>query len=98
MESATGQADAVVVSSVAADWVHYWKSYHEDQAQCLGYQRRVPWRGSCGPSVSGRRRVFFQPKRWVELGAQYRYETRTSDDPLAEYTDNVFMLTLDARY
>jgi hypothetical protein len=98
MESATGLADAVVVSAIGLDWVHYWKSFLRSRLNLLGTnddylgEDRLDHRYQAGAGV------FFQPKRWLELGLQYRYETRTSDDPLAEYIDNVFMLTLDARY
>jgi hypothetical protein len=97
-ESATPLSDAVVVSAIGLDWVHYWKSYLRSRLDLLGTndeylgEDRVDHRYQVGAGV------FFQPKRWAELGLQYRYETRTSDIPLAEYIDNVLMLTLDARY
>jgi len=78
--------------------VHYWKSYLRSRVDLLGTNDeylgtdRVDHRYQAGAGV------FFLPKRWAELGLQYRYETRTSDYSLAEYSDNVLILTLDARY
>lgn len=98
MESATGQADAVIVSVIAADWVHYWRSYLRSKLGALGTndeylgEDRVDHRFQVGAGL------FYQPARRIELGAEYRYESRTSDDSLAEYADNVVMFTLDARY
>ena len=88
----------MVVSAIGLDWVHYWKAYLRSKLNLMGTndeylgEDRVDHRYQIGAGL------FFQPTRWVELGAAYRYETRTSDDPLAEYDDNVFMLTIDARY
>jgi hypothetical protein len=98
LESATELADAVAVSAVSLDWMHYWKAHLRSKLSLMGTndeylgEDRVDHRYQVGAGL------FFQPTRWVELGAEYRYATRTSDDPLAEYSDNVFMLTVDARY
>lgn len=98
MESAVEGADAVVVSSLAADWVHSWKSYLRSRLSAFASndeylgEDRTDHRYRLGAGV------FYQPDRRIELGAEYRYETRTSEVALDEYNNNVLMLTLDARY
>lgn len=94
----TAGADTVIVSAVGADWVHHWKSYLRSRLALAGTNDeyiatdRVDHRYLAGAGV------FYQFKRWAEVGVEYRYETRTSNEALAEYEDNVFMLTLNARY
>ena len=97
-ESTTGVSDAVIISSFAADWIHYWKPYLYSDLGFLAadddYQGTS--RNDQRYVVSGG--VFYQVRRWLEIGAEYRYETRTSDVPLADYTNNVFGVSLRSAY
>jgi hypothetical protein len=109
VETATVDSDTVIVSSVALNWVHYWKERLSTKVS--GLATDDVYNGS--PRVDHRYRlgagVFYKPRRWADVGVEYRYETRTSnittqDDPqvlnprdIVEYTDNVFMFTLQAR-
>lgn len=98
LESATEGSYSVVVSRVALDWVHYWRSYLRTKLGALGTndeylgEDRVDHRYQIGLGL------FYQPVRRIELGVEFRNESRTSDLPETEYNNNVLMLTLDARY
>jgi hypothetical protein len=109
-ESANGLSDTVVVSSVKLDWIHYWKQ--NLYTKVTGFATDDDYNGT---SRNDNRYhlgagIFLKPRRWFEVGAEYRYETRDSNvtaadlgdevmnpEDLVEYTNNVFMLTLRAR-
>jgi len=98
IESNTEAADAIVVTSVRLDWLHYWKPLLYTRFGVLGTdddyigEPRVDHRyGASGG-------VFYQMRRWLELGLDYTYESRTSDRALADYTDNVLLMSVRTAY
>lgn len=97
-ETTTGAADAIVVSSVRLDWVRYWRSSLFTRLGALGTTddyigtQRVDHRYCASGGV------FYQVRRWLELGLDYSYESRASDDQLAEYTDNVVAVSIKSAY
>jgi hypothetical protein len=97
-ESSSGLSDAVVVSYVDLDWIHYWRQFLRSE---LGvYATEDDYYGT--PRQDNRYAltggVFYQVRRWLEVGAEYRFETRDSNEPLAEYDNNVFSLSIRTAY
>lgn len=100
VETNTSTANAILVSSVKLDWIHYWKPRLHTRFGLLGTtddyigDTRVDHRyGASGG-------VFYQMRRWLELGFDYTYASRTSNVPLgaADYLDNVFLLSVRTAY
>lgn len=97
-ETTTGLADAVVVSSLTADWIHYWRPLLYTRAGLLGTDDEYIGTSRVDHRYGASAGVFYQVRRWVELGLDYAYESRTSDDSLADYTDNVFTFSVRTAY
>ncbi len=97
-ESTTGLADAVVVSSVNLDWVHYWRPAIHTRFGLLGTNDDYVGEPRTDHRYNLSGGVFYQMRRWLELGLDYTYESRTSDQSLAEYTDNVFLFSVRTAY
>lgn len=99
-ETSEGISDTVVVSSIEGKWKHFWSPFVNSRVTALATDD--DYVGSDEGRQDNRYQlgagVFYTPKPWAELGAEYRYETRDSNVELAEYTNNVFMLTLNGRF
>ncbi len=99
-ETNTGLADAIVVSSIDLDWIHYWQPRLHTRFALFGSDddyvgsERVDhrYRASGG--------VFYQMRSWLELGIDYAYEARDSNVPLdaADYRDNIVVLSVRTAY
>jgi len=99
-ESADGFSDAVVISSIEGKWNHSWSTFIRSTVTVFATDD--DYSGSPVDRSDNRYRVgagvFYTPMLWAELGAEYRYETRTSNEELAEYTNNVLMFTFNGRF
>lgn len=97
-ESPESLAGSTVVSAVDIDWIHYWKPFLHTKLGVLatdddynGTPRNDNRYGASGG-------VFYQARPWLELGAEYRYETRVSNEPLAEYDENQLLFSVRTAY
>jgi len=99
-ETNTGLADAIVVSLVNLDWVYYWKPRLYTRVGLLGTNDDYVGEPRTDHRYNASAGVFYQMRRWLELGVDYTYETRTSDVPLsaADYNDNVVLFSVRTAY
>jgi uncharacterized protein (PEP-CTERM system associated) len=88
--------DYVKVTSIALDWTHDWNSRVESKVSVL-YQHddfnrtdETDKRWGFGAGIK------YQMRRWLDLGASYRYDDRNSDITTGGFTNNVFMLSAEA--
>ncbi|AUB83749.1 outer membrane beta-barrel protein [Candidatus Thiodictyon syntrophicum] len=99
-ETNTGLADAIVVSLVNLDWVYYWQPRLYTRVGLLGTNDKYIGEARTDHRYNASGGVFYQMRRWLELGVNYTYEARTSDVPLdaADYTDNVLLFSMRTAY
>ena len=99
-ENPDGTSGTMVVSSIEGKWNHFWSPFISSEVSVLAtdddYAGSVDGRQDNRYQVGAG--VFYTPKQWIELGAEYRYETRDSNIDLAEYTNNVLMFTFNGRF
>jgi polysaccharide biosynthesis protein VpsM len=98
VETSTGGADAVVVSSLRLDWVHYWRPLVYTRFGLLGTDDDYIGESRVDHRYGASGGVFYQMRRWLELGVDYSYESRTSDESLAEYTNNIVLFSFRTVY
>jgi hypothetical protein len=97
-ESAEGFGDATLISAGTLTWTQYLrpnKHYYRLSAYATkdeyAYGDRIDHRYHLSAGIFG------QFKRMVLFGLEYSYQTRDSDIPAAEYTDDVWMLHMDLK-
>lgn len=99
-ETNTGLADAIVVSSIDLDWIHYWKPRLYTRLAVFGSDDDYVGTDRVDHRYRASGGVFYQMRRWLELGIDYAYETRESNVPLdaADYNNNSVVFSVRTAY
>ena len=97
-ETTTGLADAVIVSLVDLDWVHYWKPLLYTRFGLFGSNDDYVGSPRVDHRYNASGGIFYQVRRWMEVGVDYTYETRQSDESLADYKNNIVLFSVRTAY
>lgn len=92
----TGQGDAINRKFVQATWSHYWKPRfvtdlkvrYEDRDYLGDPREDQRWRAGIEAT--------YRMRRWLDITAEYEYWDNSSNQPIEDYTKNVFWLNVDA--
>ncbi len=97
-ESAEGFGDATLISAGTLTWTQYLRpNKHYYRLSAYATQDEYAERDRIDHRYRLSAGLFGQYRRLLQLGLEYSYETRNSDIPAAEYTDDVWMLYLDLK-
>ena len=91
-EETNGLGDAINVQEVSLDWEHHWNQRATTNLRALYYNQDYQGADRTDDNYVAEARYDYEYRRWLDLGAGYRYEERDSDVNSFSFTENVFFL------
>jgi hypothetical protein len=97
-ETLFADEDSVKVTTVALDWTHDWNSRLRSRLGGQYWRDEGNRNDTTDKTWAFKAGLTYSMRRWLDLGASYRYHDRDSEisTGTGSYNNNVFMLSADA--
>ena len=91
-QETNGLGDAINTEEYALGWKHHWNQRARTSLRGLYYTEDYQGSSREDHNYVAEARYDYEYRRWLDLGAGYRYEDRDSDINRFSYTANIFFL------
>jgi hypothetical protein len=91
-QETNGLGNAINTEEYALGWNHYWNQRAQTNLRVRYYTEDYQGSSREDDNYRAEARYDYEYRRWLDLGAGYRYEDRDSDINSFSYTANIFFL------